>query len=296
MEIKSLQMFQHLATHLHFGQTAEAFHVSPSTLSRTIQRMETQLGCALLHRDNRSVVLTDAGRQFKLYAEQQIEQWQLLKLSLSQQQAQLTGKLHIYCSVTAAYSHLPPLLDRFRRQHPLVEIMLTTGDAADALEQVQQQGVDFAIAARPESLAASIYFHPLAEIPLAVIAPTMACSVQQQLQDEPLPWPKIPIILPEHGPARKRFEHWYRKKQQGKPNIYATVSGHEALVSMVALGCGVGIAPKVVVENSPVKERVQYLANVGEIAPFELGICCLKKRQQEPLVRAFFNAIEEQED
>ena len=291
MDIKSLQMFQHLAHSLHFAKTAEAFHISPSTLSRTIQRQEQQLGCTLLHRDNRTVALTDAGKQLKNFADQQLEQWQLLKLSLNQKQAELKGTLHIYCSVTAAYSHLPSLLDRFRQEHPLVEIMLITGDASDALEQVQQQAVDFAIAARPDKLASRFYFHHLAQVPLTVIAPTIACSVQQQLQNPVLDWSKIPIILPEHGPARIRFEHWYRKKQQGKPNIYATVSGHEALVSMVALGCGVGITPTVVVDNSPVKDRVQYLPRAGEIEPFELGVCCLNQRLQQPLIKAFFDAI-----
>lgn len=290
MELKSLAMFVDLAKSLHFGKTAEAHHVSPSTLSRVIQRLEADVGSILLHRDNRTVVLSEAGKQFRQFAEQQIEQWQLLQNSLNQKQIELQGKLHIYCSVTAAYSHLPPLLERFRQQHPLVEIMLTTGDAADALEQVEKQAVDFAIAAKPEQLSRIFTFHHLAEIPLSVIAPTMVCQVQQQIQQEFL-WSEVPIILPEHGPARKRFEYWFRKKQQGKANIYATVSGHEALVSMVALGCGVGIVPRVVVENSPVKERVQYLENVGEIEPFELGVCCLNQNKDQPLIQAFFEAI-----
>jgi LysR family positive regulator for ilvC len=290
MELKSLKMFVDLAKTLHFAKTAQAHHVSPSTLSRIIQRLEQEAGVALLHRDNRTVVLSAAGVQFLQYAEQQLEQWQVLQLSLNQKQAELQGKLHIYCSVTAAYSHLPPLLERFRQQHPLVEIMLTTGDAADALEQVEKQAVDFAIAAKPEQLSRIFAFHHLAQIPLAVIAPTMVCQVQQQLQQE-FSWANIPIILPEHGAARKRFEYWFRKKQQGKPHIYATVSGHEALVSMVALGCGVGIVPQVVVENSPVKERVQYLANVGDIDPFDLGVCCLNQSKDQPLIKAFFEAI-----
>ncbi|TWX58466.1 HTH-type transcriptional activator IlvY [Colwellia hornerae] len=291
MDLKSLKMFVHLTHSLHFGKTAEAHHVSTSTLSRIIQRLEDQLGCLLLHRDNRSVVLTEAGVLFYKYAEQQLEQWQLLQLSLDQKQAELQGKLHIYCSVTAAYSHLPPLLERFRQQHPLVEIVLTTGDAADAFDQVQQKLVDFAFGVKPESLSRMFYFQHIANVPLAVIAPTMACRVQQQLQDETITWSEVPIILAEHGAARKRFEFWYRKKQQGKPNIYATVSGHEALVSMVALGCGVGMAPKVVVENSPVKDRVQYLQNVGDIEPFDLGICCLNQSREQTLVKAFFEAI-----
>jgi LysR family positive regulator for ilvC len=291
MDQKALSMFSHLSQSLHFGKTAQAHHISPSTLSRAIQRLEDEIGTALLHRDNRTVVLTDVGKKFKAYAEQQLEQWHNFKLSLDETQAELTGKLHVYCSVTAAYSHLPPLLERFRVLHPLVEIMLTTGDAADALEQVQNQAVDFAIAAAPDHLPRSVYFHHLDTIALSVIAPTMTCKVQQQLSEKVLSWSEIPIILPEHGAARKRFELWYRKKQQGKPNIYATVSGHEALVSMVALGCGVGIVPQVVVDNSPVKDRVNNLENIGDIEPFELGICCLNQSKAQPLIKAFLSSI-----
>ncbi len=296
MDQKALIVFHHLSQTLHFSKTAQAHHMSPSTLSRAIQRLEGELGCKLLHRDNRSVMLTDAGTKFKQYAEQQLDQWHSFKRSIAQKQQALTGILHIYCSVTAAYSHLPPLLEQFRVTHPLVEIMLTTGDASDALEKVQNRSVDFAIAANPENLPRSVYFHHLATIPLAVIAPTMPCKVQQQLQQannsaQGIAWEEIAFILPEHGPARKRFEFWYRKKQQGKANIYATVSGHEALVSMVALGCGVGIVPRVVVENSPVKDRVNYLDNVGEIEPFDLGVCCLNQSKAQPLIKAFFESM-----
>ncbi len=293
MDLKSLKMFTHLSQSLHFGKTAETNHVSTSTLSRSIQRLEEEVGTSLLHRDNRTVVLTEAGKQFQKYAEQQLEQWQVLQLTLNQKQEKLQGKLHIYCSVTAAYSHLPPLLERFRQQHPLVEIVLTTGDAADAFEQVQQQLVDIAIAVKPENISRLFHFQPLAKIPLSVIAPTMACQVHQQIKNKNIPWYEIPMILPEHGVARKRFDYWFRRRQQGKPNIYATVSGHEALVSMVALGCGVGIAPNVVVENSPVKDRVQYLSNVGEIEPFDLGICSLNQNKEQALIKAFLHAITE---
>lgn len=295
MDTKLLAMFIHLSESLHFAKTAQVFHISPSTLSRQIQRLEEQVGTELLHRDNRSVHLTEAGKKFRQYAEQQQLQWQVFKDSIDQKHQQLSGKLHVYCSVTAAYSHLPPLLERFRQRHPLVEIMLTTGDAADAVEQVQNQNVDFAIAAKPENLPKSLYFLPIAQINLAIIAPTMQCKVKQQLDQNPnlntLDWSQLPMIRAGYGPVRTRFEQWYRKKQQGKPNIYATVSGHEALVSMVALGCGIGMVPEVVVDNSPVKERVQILDDKTDIAPFELVICCQNQAKTKPLIEAFFGAI-----
>jgi len=292
MDIKSLQMFQHLAQSFHFGKTAQAYYVSPSTLSRTMQRLELEVGCRLLQRDNRSVALTDEGIKFLAYVDQQLEQWHLVKRSLSVNQTALTGKLHLYCSVTAAYSHLPSLLDKFRQRHPFVEILLSTGDSSDAVNIVQQGNVDIAIAAYPAQLSSRLSFLRIAEIPMLVIAPTIACQVQQLLQQATIDWSKIPFILPEHGPARARFEQWYRQYYKGPATIYATVSGHEALVSMVALGCGVGLAPQVVIDNSPVKDRLQYIKSKANIPPLELGLCTLQKRQQQPLISAFLTTAQ----
>ncbi|MFT5928240.1 MAG: DNA-binding transcriptional LysR family regulator, partial [Candidatus Azotimanducaceae bacterium] len=39
------------------------FHISPSALSRLVQRLEASAGCPLLIRNNRSAELTDQGQQ-----------------------------------------------------------------------------------------------------------------------------------------------------------------------------------------------------------------------------------------
>ena len=293
MDNKSLKIFVHLAQSLHFSKTAQAMHVSPSTLSRLIQRLEDKLGVSLLIRDNRSVILTDAGLAFKCFALQQIEQWELFKYTLSQGAKTLEGEINLYCSVTAAYSHLPAILDRFRRLHPHVEIKLTTGDSAAAIEQVMQHQVDFAITAFPDNFPARLLFSRLAEMPLSIIAPSMACSVALQMKQTPLEWKDIPFILPEHGPIRRRFDTWFRSLKVGKPHIYAKVAGNEALISMVALGCGVGIVPDIVIENSPIRDRIQIHSVAGELASFDLGVCCYKTRLNEPLIEAFLNCVDD---
>ncbi len=292
MDIKSLKLYLHLSDSLHFSKTAQAKHISPSTLSRCIQRIEDELGVALLVRDNRSVVLTDAGNLFKQYALKQIEQWDLLKRELTASKSELEGQINLFCSVTAAYSHLPPILDRFRQLHPKIEIKLNTGDSAIAVDQVLQEQVDFAITAYPDSFPAGLHFKKLAEIPLSIIAPSITCALSPQIHQHNIDWKNIPFILPEHGAVRRRFDNWFRKFKVGRPHIYATVAGHEALISMVALGCGVGIAPDVVIENSPVRDRVKNLDSEASIQSFDLGVCCNKKRLQEPLINAFISCVE----
>ena len=44
MDIRNAQLFLHLATSLNFARTSEQMYVSPSTLSRVIQRLEEELG------------------------------------------------------------------------------------------------------------------------------------------------------------------------------------------------------------------------------------------------------------
>lgn len=126
MDLRDLKTFLHLAESRHFGRSARAMHVSPSTLSRQIQRLEEDLGQPLFVRDNRTVTLTEAGEELRVFAQQTLLQYQQLRHTLDQQGPSLSGELHIFCSVTAAYSHLPPILDRFRAEHPSVEIKLTT--------------------------------------------------------------------------------------------------------------------------------------------------------------------------
>lgn len=293
MDLRDLKLFLHLADSCHFGRTARAMHVSPSTLSRQIQRLEEDVGHALFLRDNRTVALTEAGERLRQFAQQTLLQYQQLRHAMDLNGPSLSGELRLYCSVTAAYSHLPPILDRFRAEHPQVEIKLTTGDAADAVEKVQSGNADLAIAGRPETLPASIDFTPLDLIPLVLIAPSLPCPVHAQATQAFPDWSAIPFILPDQGPARRRIELWFRHRRIPNPLIYATVSGHEAIVSMVALGCGIALLPDVVLENSPepVRNRVLILDDMEPVMPLELGVCVQKKRLGEPLMNAFWNLL-----
>ena len=292
MDIKSTQLFLHLASTLHFSKTSQAMHVSPSTLSRCIQRLEEELGASLFMRNNRSVQLTNAGMLFKNYCMEQLASWEKLKSQARGSENELEGKINLFCSVTAAYSHLPIILDKFRKLHPKVEIMLKTGDSAIAIEKVLEHNVDFAITARPDNLVSSLHFKSLAEIPLSIISPTISCLTTTNINKASINWKGLPFILPEHGVIRQRFDLWYRCFKIGKPQIYATVAGHEALVSMVALGCGVGVVPDVVIESSPVRERVKIIQTQRRLQSFELGLCCYKARLSDPLINAFMQCVE----
>ncbi|WP_410687354.1 HTH-type transcriptional activator IlvY [Avibacterium paragallinarum] len=291
MDFQDLKLFIDLAENKNFAKTAGQHYMSPSTLSRQIKRLEEELGEPLLLRDNRKVSLTPAGELFLQFAYPQWQQWLSLKQQFRSNQQELQGELRLFCSVTAAYSHLPPMLEKFRSHYPKVEIQLTTGDPAVALEMIQRQQVDLALAGRPANLPPNVMFHHIDDITLSLIAPRVACATTQLLQQSPIDWQNVPFILPVEGPARQRIDQWFQQKKIKQPKIYATVAGHEGIVSMVALGCGVALLPDVVIQNSPLNLQVSTLAIDTPVQPFDLGICVQKNLLNLPLVRAFWQLL-----
>ncbi len=296
MEMRDLQLMVHLSKSLHFSKTSQECHVSPSSLTRIVQKLEEEAGAALFERDNRTVRLTAAGQLYREYATETLERWQQLQRNLREQTDTLRGNLSVFCSVTASYSFLHDLLNQFRLCHPAVEIRLHTGDSALAIQRVLNEEDDIGVAARPDRLPEKLDFKEIVESPLVFIGPAGRCPVQELLSrhssDPELPWQQLPFISSETGLARARADQWFREKGV-RPNVYAQVSGNEAIVSMVSLGFGVAVVPLLVVENSQLSNKIDILQVTPTLKPFTIGICALKRKLSNPLIKAFWDISQE---
>jgi LysR family positive regulator for ilvC len=292
MDIRGLSVFLSVADTLNFSRSSELLHMSVSAVSRTVQRLEEELGHPLLERDNRSVRLTGAGCEFREYARNAIAQWQQLRRKLGSDE-ELAGEVSLFCSVTATYSVLAPILEAFRTTHPSVEIKMHTGDQADGIARVLEGHDDVAVSGRPGQLPRRLEFLPLLESPLQFCAPAADCAVRDMvlagdLAGTEIDWNRIPFIVPERGVTKEMLDTWFRARGV-RPKIYAQVAGHEAIVAMVSLGLGIGIAPQLVVEASGMADRVSQIAVAEGLPPLSVGLFSLKQRLASPLVKSLWD-------
>lgn len=289
MDTRSLQMFLSLSETLHFGRTSDALHISASALSRNIKQIEENLGVTLFERDNRRVALTQEGKLLQIYARDTLHTWDTFKESLMHESRELKGEISIYCSVTASYSFLYDILSDFRKRHAGIELKLHTGDPAHGIARVINGQEDIAIAALPDKLPTNLAFRSIAVSPLVLIAPNEVSDnlpvTHPTLKDE---WAITPMIVSEEGLGRERVDDWF-KRMGLTPQIYAQVAGHEAMVSMVSLGFGIGVVPRIVLDNSPLANKIKVLEGQIELGHYEVGLFTLKKRLKSPIIEAFWS-------
>ncbi|WP_458248221.1 HTH-type transcriptional activator IlvY [Streptomyces sp. MAI_2237] len=274
---QELRLFLHLAQTLNFGRTSLDCHVSPATLTRTVQRLEADLGHRLLERGPRGVWLTAEGHRFRAYAVQALELWRSYREE-HPDPAQLTGRLALFATVTACQALLPDLLAPFRAAHPQVRLDLRTGDAAAALARLDEGEVDAAVAGLP------------ARLPEPLVGRTLAVTelVPVTARDRPDPGLRGPFVLPQRGLVREAADRWFRARGTA-PDVACAPDGHEALLTLVALGCGTGVVPRLVLEHSAVRDRLAVVAADPAPEPFPIGLCVRRTDLRRPLVAALWS-------
>jgi LysR family positive regulator for ilvC len=267
-----LQAFLHLAETLHFARSAKALHMSPSALTRCVQRIEEELGQPVFERTKRTVVLTRAGEIFREHARAQLAAHARLLEALAAESQAPTGELRIACTVTACHSVLPKLLARCRTRYPGIHLQLSTSDAARCLQRLENDEVDLAVVPEPDHPSDELQFVRLAYTELSLIAPSSDKELARRAQQGGSHWKGLPVILPRRGLERERIDAWFAQRA-ARPEVYAEVEGNEAILAMVALGCGVGVVPELVRKDSPLRGRIEPVEIKSPPRGYHVSLC-----------------------
>ncbi len=274
---RDVRLFLHLAQTLNFGRSSLDCHVSPATLTRAIQRLERELGQLLFDRTSHGVTLTVEGNRFRVYALDALDRWQEYCQG-SDTSPGLTGQLTVFATVTACQALLPGLLAPFRAAHPQARIDLRTGDAATALARLDEGDVDVAVAGVPARLPESLVSRTVASTELVFVT---ACEQSDDALDGP-------FVLPHRGLVREAAQRWFRA--QGRtPRVAAEPEGHEALLTLVALGYGTGLVPRLVLDTSAVCRGLAIVQADPAVTPLTIGLCVSRASLRRPLVAALWS-------
>ena len=234
--LRQLQYYVSVIDHGSVTAAAAACHISQAAASMAVGQLEKAVGADLLIRTrSKKVVPTTAGVEFAEHARAILERVSEASDAVSESFAQMRGPLRIGCSHTLSPRLLPPLVDHFVSNHPLVDIRFREGAPAELQDDVRNGRLDIALLYEQQSdgdfervRIAGVRLHVMVSAghALAGESSVRLADIAQE-----------PAILLDVPPTIERLTAVMRSAGL-EPRIGWTSSNMETIRSMVARGLG----------------------------------------------------------
>lgn len=283
--------FARAASYGSFSAAAQSLSVSPSAISKTIQRLERQLGLRLFTRTTRSLVLTPEGRELHERALELLRAADDLVQSAQAARSEPAGTLKIAAPLPIGARLLAPALPAFRRRHPQLKVDLRL---SDRFVNLVEEGIDVAI--RIGELAdSSLLSRRLASSRISAFASPAYLAQRgtpQTLED-----------LQHHDCVNFRFQtsgqtlRWNfqvgNRHIEYTPDPAIVVDVSDAVVEVLAAGGGIGLSASFIA--APYVERGLLVPVLHDFAADKATITAVwpESRRGNPKVKAFIGFLEE---
>ncbi|WP_148300399.1 LysR family transcriptional regulator [Holophaga foetida] len=246
MDIRHLRCFMTAAEHMNFTKAARQLFLTQSAVSYQISSLEKEVGVKLFERDPHLVRFTPAGERFHEGLQGLLKGYGELVAEIQGLPSGEAGSLVLGFHGIAEKRFLPPLLRRFRREHPKIAMELKRLDMVAMSKALQKGGVDIAFMLqlsmpdRPE-----IHHRLLFTVPLVVVLPKDHPLAQREslthgdLAGEGF----LELNLPVNAPAHASFVETCARAGF-RPRIAQRFSDLESLFLAIEMGAGIAIFPR----------------------------------------------------
>ena len=145
MEFRVLEYFLAVVQEGSISGAAKFLHLSQPTLSRQLKDMENELGKTLFIRSNRKIKLTEEGLILRKRAEEIIELMKKAQAEINLSDEILAGNIYIGAGETVEVREIIKVFKNLRKEYPLINLHIVSGDKTTVLEDLEHGLIDFAL-------------------------------------------------------------------------------------------------------------------------------------------------------
>jgi LysR family hydrogen peroxide-inducible transcriptional activator len=283
MEIHQLRYFLAVADAGNFSRAAENVHVAQPSLSQQIQKLEAEVGQPLFDRLPRTVLLTDAGKRFREFAQRILASVADAQRCVDEYKGQAVGKLVIGAIPTIAPYLLPRILPRFSQHHPQVTVEVIEDVTENLVRHLEDGEVDLGLVSTCESRDFSK--EPLGDEALLVAVPAgHPLTKKQRVSWRDLKQEKFLTLHRTHCLSRQVEE--FCSTHSLHPELSVRGAQLATIVGMVAQGLGLSVVPQMMIDGARCK-GCRFLPFVAPVPTRQVNIVRNPLRFQSKAAAAF---------
>lgn len=275
----------------HFAKAAEACHVSQPALSTQVRKFEERLGVKIFERDNRSVKITEKGKEILVQAQRIVEEASLLIESSKNRDEILVGKFRLGAIATVGPYLLPQILLPLKKAFPKCELFLEEGLTDGLLQRLESGDLDAVIAADTFSserfIKIPLYFEPF------MVATPKGHPLENKKQISPRDLDAKDMVLLADGHCLSDQVLQLCPKGKGVKRDSFQTTSLETLRHLVATGAGYTLIPKMAVsKNYGLDSLISYIPLEKEVGR-EIVLVVRKTYARGENTRALAKLIQE---
>jgi LysR family transcriptional regulator, low CO2-responsive transcriptional regulator len=238
LDSRQVRAFCALARTGSFTQAARELHLTQSGISHSMKALERDVGCRLLDKLGKKVVLTQAGEQLLHHSKKILQEMAVARETLARLGKWGRGRLRLGASTTACQHIIPPVLREFKESFPDHAITIEPGDTPELVDALLHQRIDLAL-----SLAShepQLEFHPLFTDELHfIVAALHPWAKAGRVERSEIPRQNY-ILYNKRSITFRLIEDYFRREEMVL-NTVIEVGSMEATKELVKLGIGVSI-------------------------------------------------------
>ncbi len=247
LDSKQLRAYLCLARHGSFTKAARELGLSQSAVSHAMKALELDVGCRLLDRAGKKVVLTQAGEQLLFHAEKIQHEMASARQALTASGTWGQLRLRVAAPASLCQHLLPAVIREFRESCPRCVLSVVEAGSLTRQELLRNQRVDLALGILPPSSAPTEY-RPLFEDELVFLVHPLHRWASQGRADRAT-IARQHYVLHHHASSLFSLAHDYFRAEGLSLPAAMEFSSLEAIVALLKAGLGVGILPRWVVQK-----------------------------------------------
>jgi DNA-binding transcriptional LysR family regulator len=271
-DLDDIRIFTEVVDSGSLSRAGERLGMSKSMVSRRLARLEEELGLPLLARTTRGMSLTEAGADFRPYAERMVAELESARDALSRQ-GDATGRLRLAAPLSFGNTHLGPVLAELALRHPRLGI---DTHYSDRMVDIVGDGFDAAV--RMGSL-------PDSTLIARRIAPMRAMLVASPGYLARRGTPLTADDLAGHDTIPYRATVWQFRRDgrraSFRPRGRFTADSGPPQVDAVVAGLGIAMIPAFLA--GPALRRGEIVRLLGDYEIPEAGLYVVRPPPAEPL-------------
>jgi len=288
MNLERLQIFYAVAIEKSFSNAAKRINKTQSAVSQSIRLLENEVGETLFQRNNRTVLLSEAGRILFEHAVSIIESIEVAQVRIDSLKNLQEGELTISSSMTSACYMLPEVLKKFKNKYPGVKIILKNGLSNQAADMVANKESDVGIVMLP------INNPKLICKPLVVREDVVITSINHELNMvEDFSVKSLldyEFILLDKEAHTRQYINTHFDSIGAIPKVAMEVGNMEIIKQMVKLNFGISVIPRIAVKGEEGKSlNVRRVFNKDECR--KIGVVYRKSDKVKITTKVFIEMI-----